>query len=90
VEVKIRELKKGIRRAPMRKARMPYRLWNFCGEWVSAIRRYTAHNIPLLEGRVPAESIEGNTPDILEYAQFDWYQYVWYHDPRASQATTES
>jgi hypothetical protein len=20
-------------------------------------------------------------PDISEYAQFDWYQYVWYYDP---------
>jgi hypothetical protein len=25
--------------------------------------------------------VEGNTPDILEYPQFDWYQYVWRHDP---------
>jgi hypothetical protein len=25
--------------------------------------------------------VEGNTPDILEYVQFDWYQYVWWHDP---------
>jgi len=25
--------------------------------------------------------IEGNTPDISEYAQFDWYEYVWFHDP---------
>lgn len=25
--------------------------------------------------------MEGNTPDISEYAQFDRYQYVWYHDP---------
>jgi hypothetical protein len=82
VEAKIQELKKGIRRT-MGKARMPYRLWDFCGEWVSAIRCYMAHKIPSLEGRVPAESIEGNTPDISEYAQFDWYQYVWYHDPES-------
>ena len=25
--------------------------------------------------------IKGNTPDIAEYAQFDWYEYVWCHDP---------
>jgi hypothetical protein len=82
MEAKIWELKKGITRA-MRKARMPCRLWDFCGEWVSAIRRYMAHEIPLLEGRVPAESIEGNTPDISEYFQFDWYQYIWYHNPES-------
>jgi hypothetical protein len=34
-----------------------------------------------VEGQVPVEAIKGNIPDILEYAQFDWYQYVWYHDP---------
>jgi hypothetical protein len=48
---------------------------------VAAIRRLTAHNIPALQGRVPSEVIEGNTPDISEYAHFDWYQHVWYIDP---------
>ena len=24
--------------------------------------------------------MEGSTPDISEYAQFDWYEPVWYHD----------
>jgi hypothetical protein len=46
-----------------------------------AVRRLTAHDIPALQGRVPAELIDGNTPDISEYAQFDWYQLVWYIDP---------
>jgi hypothetical protein len=39
------------------------------------------HNIPGLDGRVPNEVVGGNTPDISEYAQFDLYQYVWWHDP---------
>ena len=30
---------------------------------------------------MPSEVIEGNTPDISEYGQFDWYQCVWYLDP---------
>ena len=76
----IREIKKGIKRATLR-ARSPKRLWDFCGEWVAGIRRLTAHDIPALQGRVPTEAIEGNTPDISEYAQFDWYQCVWYIDP---------
>ena len=79
-ESAIREIKRGIRRATLR-ARSPKRLWDFCGEWVAAIRRLTAHDIPALQGRVPSEVIEGNTPDISEYAQFDWYQHVWYIDP---------
>ena len=48
---------------------------------MAAIRRLTAHDIHSLHDRVPCEAVEGNTPDISEYAQFDWYQYVWYHDP---------
>ena len=38
---------------------------------MAAVRRLTAHEIPGLDGRVPSEAIEGNTPDISEYAQFD-------------------
>jgi hypothetical protein len=79
-EAAIREIKRGVRRATQR-ARSPKRLWDYCGEWVSAIRRLTAHDIPSLQDRVPCEVVEGNTPDISEYVQFDWYQYVWYHDP---------
>ena len=70
----IREIKRGIRRASQR-SRSPKRLWDYCGEWVAAIRRLTAHDIPSLHDRVPCEAIEGNTPDISEYAQFEWYQY---------------
>ena len=41
----------------------------------------TAHDISGLGDRVPTEIVEGNTPDISECIQFDWYQYVWYFDP---------
>ncbi len=63
------------------RARSPKRLWDYCGVWVSAIRRLTAHDIPSLHDQVPCEVVEGNTPDISECVQFDWYQYVWYYDP---------
>jgi hypothetical protein len=79
-EASIREIKRGIKRAMLR-SRSPKRLWDFCGQWVAAIRRLTAHDISGLHDRVPSEAIEGNTPDISEYAQFDWYEYVWYLDP---------
>jgi hypothetical protein len=70
-EAAIREVKRGIRKATQR-ARSPNRLWDYCGEWVAAIRRLTAHDIHSLHDRVPCEAVEGNTPDISEYAQFDW------------------
>jgi hypothetical protein len=30
---------------------------------------------------VPSEALEGSTPDVSEYAQFGWFEYVWYLDP---------
>jgi hypothetical protein len=45
------------------------------------VRRLTAHNILALDRRVPIKIVDGSTPDISEYAQFNWYQYVWYYDP---------
>jgi len=79
-EASIREIKRCIKRATLH-ARSPKRLWDYCGEWAAAVRWLTAHEIPSLQGQVPSEAIEGNTPDISEYAQFNWYKYVWYLDP---------
>jgi hypothetical protein len=81
-EAAIRELKAGMRRA-MRRSAAPKRLWCYCGQWVAAIRRLTALQIPQLQGRVPAEAVQGSTPDISQYAQFDWYEAVYYYDPQA-------
>jgi hypothetical protein len=79
-EASIWEIKRGIKRT-MQWTQMPKHLWDYCGEWVAAVRWLTAHNLPGLDGRVPDEVVEGNMPDIAEYAQFDWYEYVWCHDP---------
>ena len=79
-EHSIGQLKMAIRRA-MRRTGSPKRLWCYCGEWVSSIRRLTAGNNPSLEGRTPEEDVSGSTPDISAYAMFDWYQPVWFHDP---------
>ena len=79
-ESAIRELKVGIRRA-LRRSKAPRRLWCYCGKWVAAIRRLTALDMPQLQGRVPDEDVLGSTPDISQYAQFDWYEPVLYWDP---------
>ena len=59
----------------------PKRLWCYLGKWVAAIRGLTAKNT-LSDSRVPSEARLGDTPDISEYAQFDWYQTVWVIDPK--------
>ncbi len=76
----IQEVKRGIKRNTLR-GRSPRRLWDFCGEYVSAIRRLTAHDNPALNGLTPHENVHARTPDISAYAQFDWYEPVWYIDP---------
>ena len=58
----------------------PKRTWCFCGEWYAGIRRLTAHDTPVLNGRVAAERVDGNTPDISMYVQFGWYQRVHFFD----------
>lgn len=79
-EHSIRELKQGIRRATGR-AKSPKRLWDYCGEWVAAIRRVTALDLPQLEGEVPETHVRGTTTDISSLALFDWYEPVEYHMP---------
>jgi hypothetical protein len=71
-ESTIREQKVDIRRS-LRRSKAPSCLWCCCGKWVAAIRQLTALDMPQLQGRVPDEEVLGSTPDISQYAQFDWY-----------------
>ena len=59
-------------------------IWDYCGQWVAAIRILTALDIAQLDGRVPAEFVLGTTPDISVYALFEWYEYVYYWNPIAT------
>ena len=74
----IRELKRLMHKHRLL-SNSPARLWDYLCQWCAAIRRLTAGRGP--NSRAPAEKRLGDTPDISEYAQFHWYQYVWYIDP---------
>jgi Reverse transcriptase (RNA-dependent DNA polymerase) len=78
-EASIRELKRSVRRA-MRRSGSPRKFWNFCGVWCAAIRRLTS--MDKLDGRTPTEVVTGTTPDITQYAQFDWYEPIRFLDNR--------
>ena len=54
-------------------------LWRFAAEYTSNIRELMSR--PALEGRSPYEVMTGETPDISEYTDFDFYQFVIYYDP---------
>jgi hypothetical protein len=40
----------------------------------------TAHDFPELDGMPPEEAVHNHMADISAYAQFDWFEYVWYID----------
>jgi hypothetical protein len=73
----IRELKQAPLRL-MRKHNAPRRTWCYAGEAAARIRRLTTND--LCGGRTPEEIVTGNTPDIVEDSQFEFYECVWYCD----------
>jgi len=81
-ELGIRELKKGTRRK-MRAARSPLRLWDCCGKLEARVRSNTAHCNPLLNRQVPETLVLGKTSDILDIAEFGWYEWICCRDTRS-------
>jgi len=79
-EIKIREMKKHARRM-MTQANTPIKLWDFCVNYVSHLRNHLARPLAQLQGRTPYELVTGNTPDISELLEFEWYQPIWYYEP---------
>jgi hypothetical protein len=79
-EAEIREIKKLTRRI-MKSTSAPLNLWCYALEWAAKIRSLTAHDLFILGARTPEERITGRTPDISEYAHFDWLQWVWFREP---------
>jgi hypothetical protein len=75
----IREIKKRWYRQ-MTKRRVPARLWDYGIVWVCEVMSLTANSVFSLEGRAPIEQITGETPDISEYLDFSFYDWVWYKD----------
>ncbi len=81
-EVEIRELKRHVCRL-MNRTATPHKLWDFCCLYVTDLRSRLARPLPQLNGRTPYELITGNTPDVSEFLEFEWYQPIWYYEPSA-------
>jgi hypothetical protein len=81
-EGSIRELKNHIRRL-MAKHNAPRCLWDFCGCYAAEIRCLTAQPLYSLHGRTAYELVTGDTPDISEYMEFEWYQAIWHYEHNA-------
>lgn len=68
-------------RSLMRRTNTPARLWDYCWSYVCEVRALTASEHPYLEGVTPFEKVHGYSPNISEFIVFQWYEWVWYHDP---------
>jgi Reverse transcriptase (RNA-dependent DNA polymerase) len=75
----IREARKRWFRT-MRQKAVPRRLWDFGFRWVCDIMNRTVNDVYSLHGRTPLEQVTGETPDISEWLDFVFYDFVWYRD----------
>jgi hypothetical protein len=73
----IREVRKKWYRT-MFKTNCPKRLWTYGVPYVCALMRMTASYAGRLQGRTPIEAVLGETPDISEYLDFGFYDWVWF------------
>ena len=64
----------------MVKRNVPKRLWDYGIVWACEIMCLTLNSSFSLEGWTPMEQIMGETPDISEYLDFGFYDWVWYKD----------
>ena len=74
-EGSIRELKKKWNRIQA-KRNVPNRLWNYGITWVCETGNVTSISSRYAKARTPIEIITGETPDITEYLDFTFYDWV--------------
>ncbi len=79
-EAGIRELRRMYKKA-MLQTGAPHVLWDYCMELMASIRSHMTLNILELEGDTPEALLTGDTPDISNLCEFQWYELVWYIDP---------
>jgi hypothetical protein len=56
---------------------LPARLWDYGMVHLTKLMNFTARG---KNGRTGHEEVTGETPDISEYVDFDFYDWVWYWD----------
>ena len=65
----------------MKRTGTPVRLWDYCWTYAADVRSLTCSDNIYLDGETPFGKVHGYTPDISEYLTFQWYDWIWYHDP---------
>jgi hypothetical protein len=67
----------------MARTQTPQQLWDFCTLYTIDLRNRIVRPLYQQHGRTPYEILTGNTPDISEFLEYEWYQPVWYYEPTA-------
>jgi len=78
---------KSHHRRLMDRKRVPEELWDYGLEYTADLRRFIAR--PELDYRTPYEVLTGDTSDISDYLNFEFYQWVKVYDPVAFPGTRE-
>ena len=76
----IKQVKLGSSRK-MVKYGSPKPFWDHCLELEGGIRTHTALDIYGLVGQVPETIMTGETGDISNLCEFEWFQWVMYYEP---------
>jgi hypothetical protein len=84
-ETEIRELKKKWK-IRMRENNVPQRLWDYGLVYIAEIMSITARGF---NGRPGMEEMMGQTIDISEWLDFDFYDRVWYWDEKKTDMNQE-
>jgi hypothetical protein len=75
-EDQIKEIRKKWRALRQRR-KVPKRLWDYAGVHLARLSNLTAKGP---NRRTAWEEITGDTPDISEYLDFEFYDWIWYWD----------
>jgi hypothetical protein len=59
------------------------------GLWIEAYCGDHATYVTWFNGRTGYEQVTGNSPDILEWLDFDFYEMVWYYDRKHPDMTDD-
>ena len=78
-ETVIRELRKRWYRGIFR-TNCPRALWNYGLPHFAKLMQVTASNAAGLNGKTPLGDLTGETPDISQYLDFGWYDWVWFKE----------
>ena len=60
--------------------KVPRRMWDFALKWICEVMQITPNSHFDLDGRTPFEFVTGETPDISEYLDFSYWDFVWFKD----------